>query len=142
LQESGQEFSDLALLLRQRTGKELRAKQPLQLICAGCLLCDLYAVVSGFSLSAETLVLVPTIYAMSGGLLLQWLLNYNFSVAVAVGYIALFDIAAETGVVMVVYLHEALEHKLQDGRSLTNADVEAATIEGAVQRLRPKLMTV
>jgi hypothetical protein len=44
--------------------------------------------------------------------------------------------------VMVVYLHEAVEHKLQDGRSLTNADVEAAVIEGAVQRLRPKLMTV
>jgi copper/silver efflux system protein len=79
---------------------------------------------------------------MSGGLLLQWLLQYNFSVAAAVGYIALFGIAVETGVVMVVYLHEALEHKLQDGRPLTNADVEDAAIEGAVQRLRPKLMTV
>jgi len=73
---------------------------------------------------------------------LQWLLHYNFSVAVAVGYIALFGIAVETGVVMVVYLHEALEHKLQEGNPLTNADVEAAAIEGAVQRLRPKLMTV
>jgi Cu(I)/Ag(I) efflux system membrane protein CusA/SilA len=79
---------------------------------------------------------------MSGGLLLQWLLHYNFSVAVAVGYIALFGIAVETGVVMVVYLHEALENKLQSGKPLTNADIEAATIEGAVQRLRPKLMTV
>jgi copper/silver efflux system protein len=83
-----------------------------------------------------------TIYAMSGGLLLQWLLHDNFSVAVAVGYIALFGIAVETGVVMVVYLHEALEHKLQDGRPLTDGDVEAAALEGAVQRLRPKLMTV
>ncbi len=63
---------------------------------------------------AEALVLIfPTIYAMTGGLLLQWLLHYNFSVAVAVGYIALFGIAVETGVVMVVYLHEALEHRLQ-----------------------------
>ena len=79
---------------------------------------------------------------MSGGLLLQWLLKYNFSVAAAVGYIALFGIAVETDVVMVVYLHEALEHKLQDGKPLTNADVEDAAIEGAVQRLRPKLMTV
>jgi hypothetical protein len=61
---------------------------------------------------------------------------------VAVGYIALFGIAVETGVVMVVYLHEALEHKLQGRKPLTNADVEAAAIEGAVQRLRPKLMTV
>jgi Cu(I)/Ag(I) efflux system membrane protein CusA/SilA len=91
----------------------------------------------------EALVLIfPTIYAMSGGLLLQWLLEYNFSVAVAVGYIALFGIAVETGVVMVVYLHEALEHRLQGGEALTNADLEAAAIEGAVQRLRPKLMTV
>jgi Cu(I)/Ag(I) efflux system membrane protein CusA/SilA len=57
----------------------------------------------------------------------------------AVGYIALFGIAVETGVVMVVYLHEALEHKLQSERPLTNADVEAAAIEGAVHRLRPKL---
>jgi Cu(I)/Ag(I) efflux system membrane protein CusA/SilA len=61
---------------------------------------------------------------------------------VAVGYIALFGIAVETGVVMVLYLHEALEHKLSTGKLLTNEDVEAAAIEGAVQRLRPKLMTV
>ena len=60
----------------------------------------------------------------------------------AVGYIALFGIAVETGLVMAVYLHEALEHKLQSGKALTNAEVEAAAIEGAVQRLRPKLMTV
>jgi Cu/Ag efflux pump CusA len=60
----------------------------------------------------------------------------------AVGYIALFRIAVETGVVMVVYLHEALERRLQSGKLLTSADVEAAAIESAVQRLRPKLMTV
>src|SRR5882762_614437 len=101
---------------------ELRAKQRLQLILP--------------------VLIFPTIYAMSGGLLLQWLLHYNFSVAVAVGYIALFGIAVETGVVMVVYLHEALELKLQSGKALTNADVEEAAIDGAVQRLRPKLMTV
>jgi Cu(I)/Ag(I) efflux system membrane protein CusA/SilA len=70
------------------------------------------------------------------------LLGYNFSVAVWVGYIALFGIAVETGVVMVVYLHEALNRRAQDGRLLTKADLEAAVIEGAVQRLRPKLMTV
>jgi Cu(I)/Ag(I) efflux system membrane protein CusA/SilA len=91
---------------------------------------------------AEAIVLIfPTIYAMSGGLLLQWWLGYNFSVAVWVGYIALFGIAVETGVVMVVYLHEALDHKLLAG-SVTNADIHAAAIEGAVHRLRPKLMTV
>jgi Cu(I)/Ag(I) efflux system membrane protein CusA/SilA len=93
------------------------------------------------SVAGALVLIFPTIHAMSGGLLLQWLLKYNFSVAVAVGYIALFGIAVETGVVMVVYLH-ALEHKLQSGTVLTNADVEAAAIEGAVQRLRPKLVTV
>ena len=79
---------------------------------------------------------------MSGGLLLQWLLGYNFSVAVWVGYIALFGIAVETGVVMVVYLHEALQNRVLDGTLKTEADLEQAVIEGAVQRLRPKLMTV
>jgi copper/silver efflux system protein len=92
---------------------------------------------------AEALVLIfPTIYALTGGLLLQWWLGYNFSVAVWVGYIALFGIAVETGVVMVVYLHEALNRRVQAGHPLTKADLEAAVIEGAVQRLRPKLMTV
>ena len=79
---------------------------------------------------------------MTGGLILQWLLGYNFSVAVWVGYIALFGIAVETGVVMVVYLHGALDHRLTSGRQITNKEVEEAAIEGAVQRLRPKLMTV
>jgi Cu(I)/Ag(I) efflux system membrane protein CusA/SilA len=79
---------------------------------------------------------------MTGGLLLQILLGYNFSVAVWVGYIALFGIAVETGVVMVVYLHEALNDRLATGVPMTRDDVRAATIDGAVLRLRPKLMTV
>jgi copper/silver efflux system protein len=122
---------------------ELRAKQRLQLILPVVFFVIFLLLYLVFHSVAEALVLIfPTIYAMSGGLLLQWLLHYNFSVAVAVGYIALFGIAVETGVVMVVYLHEALEHKLQSCRTLTNADVEEAAIEGAVHRLRPKLMTV
>jgi Cu(I)/Ag(I) efflux system membrane protein CusA/SilA len=122
---------------------ELRARQRLQLILPVVFFVIFILLYLVFHSVAEALVLIfPTIYAMSGGLLLQWLLHDNFSVAVAVGYIALFGIAVETGVVMVVYLHEALEHKLQGGKPLTNADVEAAAIEGAVQRLRPKLMTV
>ena len=79
---------------------------------------------------------------MTGGLILQWWLGCNFSVAVWVGYIALFGIAVETGVVMVVYLHESLDKRLASGVVLKHEDVEAATIEGAEQRLRPKLMTV
>jgi Cu(I)/Ag(I) efflux system membrane protein CusA/SilA len=122
---------------------ELRAKQRLQLILPVVFFVIFLLLYLVFHSVAEALVLIfPTMYAMSGGLLLQWLLHYNFSVAVAVGYIALFGIAVETGVVMVVYLHEALEHRLRSGKALTNADVEAAVIEGAVQRLRPKLMTV
>jgi Cu(I)/Ag(I) efflux system membrane protein CusA/SilA len=122
---------------------ELRAKQRLQLILPVVFLVIFLLLYLVFHSVAEALVLIfPTIYALSGGLLLQWLLHYNFSVAVAVGYIALFGIAVETGVVMVVYLHEALEHKLQAGKTWTKADVEDAAIEGAVHRLRPKLMTV
>ena len=92
---------------------------------------------------AEAAVLIfPTIYALTGGLILQRILGYNFSVAVWVGYIALFGIAVETGVVMVVYLHEALDYRIKSGAALRNEDIEAAVIEGAVHRLRPKLMTV
>ncbi len=122
---------------------ELRAKQRLKLILPIVFFLIFVLLYMVFHSVAEAVVLiVPTIYAMTGGLLLQWLLHYNFSVAVWVGYIALFGIAVETGVVMVVYLHEALEHRLQQGAPLTNADIEAAAIEGAVHRLRPKLMTV
>lgn len=122
---------------------ELRAKQRLQLILPVVFFVIFLLLYLVFKSVAEALVLIfPTIYAMSGGLLLQWLLQYNFSVAVAVGYIALFGIAVETGVVMVVYLHDSLEQKLQSGKPLTNKDIEEAAIGGAVHRLRPKLMTV
>ena len=122
---------------------ELRAKQRLKLILPIVFFMIFLLLYMVFRSVTEAIVLiVPTIYALTGGLILQWLLGYNFSVAVWVGYIALFGIAVETGVVMVVYLHEALERRLQLGEVLTNADVEAAVIEGAVKRLRPKLMTV
>jgi len=122
---------------------ELRAKQRLKLILPVVFFLIFLLLYMVFHSVAEAVVLiVPTIYAMTGGLLLQWLLHYNFSVAVWIGYIALFGIAVETGVVMVVYLHEALERRLQQGGILTDDDIEAAAIEGAVHRLRPKLMTV
>jgi len=93
------------------------------------------------SLVEAAVLIIPCLYAMSGGLVLQYLLGFNFSVAVWVGYIALFGIAVETGVVMVVYLHEALNLRLEQGL-VDKATIEEAAIEGAVQRLRPKLMTV
>ncbi len=122
---------------------QLRAKERLKLILPlvfAVILLLLYLV---FRSVTEALVLIfPTLYAVSGGLLLQWVLRYNFSVAVWVGYIALFGIAVETGVVMVVYLHEALEKRIASGMPLTNEAIQEAVIEGAVHRLRPKLMTV
>jgi len=89
-----------------------------------------------------TIVMLSVVYAMTGGVILQWLLGYNFSVAVWVGYIALYGVAVQTGVVMVVYLHEALNTRLEAGGTLTASDVLQATIDGSVLRLRPKLMTV
>lgn len=100
----------------------------------------LYMVFRSF---AEAAVLIfPTIYALTGGLILQWALGYEFSVAAWVGYIALFGIAVETGVVMVVYLKEAFDRRVAAGVPITNEEIHSATIEGAVHRLRPKLMTV
>ena len=122
---------------------ELRAKERLQLILPIVFFVIFVLLYMVFHSVAEAAVLIfPTIYALTGGLILQKLLGYNFSVAVWVGYIALFGIAVETGVVMVVYLHEALDHRLKSGVPLRHEDIEAAVIEGAVHRLRPKLMTV
>jgi Cu(I)/Ag(I) efflux system membrane protein CusA/SilA len=67
------------------------------------------------SLSEAVIVMLSVVYAMTGGVIAQWLLGYNFSVAVWVGYIALYGIAVQTGVVMVVYLHEALDRRLALG---------------------------
>jgi Cu(I)/Ag(I) efflux system membrane protein CusA/SilA len=122
---------------------ELRARERLKLILPIVLFVIFLLLYMVFHSVAEVLVLIfPTIYALTGGLLLQWFLGYNFSVAVWVGYIALFGIAVETGVVMVVYLHTALDERVRSGVALTKADLEAAVIHGAVARLRPKLMTV
>ena len=122
---------------------ELRAKERLKIILPIVFFAIFLLLYMVFHSVAEALVLIfPTVYAMTGGLILQWYLGYNFSVAVWVGYIALFGIAVETGVVMVVYLHEALDRKIATGEPLQRSDIEQAAIEGAVQRLRPKLMTV
>jgi Cu(I)/Ag(I) efflux system membrane protein CusA/SilA len=93
------------------------------------------------SAGESIIIMLSVVYAMTGGVLLQLLLGYNFSVAVWVGYIALYGEAVQTGVVMVVFLHEALDRRLRRGR-VDADDILAATIEGSVLRLRPKLMTV
>jgi Cu(I)/Ag(I) efflux system membrane protein CusA/SilA len=93
------------------------------------------------SVSESIILMIAVVYAMTGGVILQYLLGYNFSVAVMVGYIALYGIAVETGVVMIIYLHEALNKRLIKGE-ITRQDIHDATVEGSVLRLRPKLMTV
>ena len=122
---------------------ELHAKKRLELILPVVFFAIFLLLYMVFHSVAEAAMLFfPTFFSLIGGLLLQLLLGYNFSVAVAVGYIALFGIAVETGVVMVVYLHAALNHRLAQETPLKHEDIEAATIEGAVLRLRPVLMTV
>jgi copper/silver efflux system protein len=92
-------------------------------------------------------VMLSVPFALIGGMYMIYILGYNFSVAVWVGFIALYGIAVETGVVMVIYLHEALDRRLRDFHAgkrgpITNEDIYEATVEGSVLRLRPKLMTV
>jgi len=92
---------------------------------------------------AESLVVMLTLpFALVGGVWLMWWQGFNLSVAVAVGFIALAGLAAETGVVMLVYLDEAYERWAREGRLRTLRDLRAAIAEGAVERVRPKLMTV
>ena len=85
-------------------------------------------------------------FALVGGLWLMWWLGFNLSVAVAVGFIALAGVAAETGVVMLIYLNQALTETrarlYARGRALTRDDLNEAIMEGAVERVRPKMMTV
>ncbi len=122
---------------------ELRAKQRLTFILPIVFFVIFLLLYLVFKSALEAAVLIfPTLYAMSGGLLLQWALGYNFSVAVWVGYIALFGIAVETGVVMVVYLDEAYQRRVAQGTPMSESALHEAVVEGAVQRLRPKLMTV
>jgi Cu(I)/Ag(I) efflux system membrane protein CusA/SilA len=91
--------------------------------------------------AAHVLLAVP--FALTGGVYLLWLLGYNFSVAVWVGFIALFGTAVQTGVVMVIYLEEAVERKrMALGGALTRTALREAVMEGALLRLRPKVMTV
>jgi copper/silver efflux system protein len=100
-----------------------------------------------FGRLAETLIVLLSVpFALVGGIWLMWWLGYNVSVAVVVGFIALAGVAAETGVIMLIYLDHALiaicaRRATEDG-SLTRSDLRTAVIAGAVERVRPKMMTV
>jgi Cu(I)/Ag(I) efflux system membrane protein CusA/SilA len=120
------------------------ARQRLQLVLPIVLLVIfvlLYFTYHSVAEAAHVLLAVP--FALTGGVYLLWLLGYNFSVAVWVGFIALFGTAVQTGVVMVIYLEEAVARKRQQlGGALTRASLRDAVVEGALLRLRPKVMTV
>ena len=123
---------------------QLRARRTLTLIVPSVLLIIfllLYMVYHSAKEAAHVILAVP--FALTGGVFLQYLLGYNFSVAVAVGYIALFGTAIQTGVVMVVYLEEMLERrKAERGAAFNRDDLLQAIKDGARLRLRPKVMTV
>ncbi|MDD4930131.1 MAG: efflux RND transporter permease subunit [Gallionella sp.] len=100
-----------------------------------------------FKRVTESLVVMLSVpFALVGGVWLLWLLDYNLSVAVAVGFIALAGVAAETGVVMLIYLEQAWQaiqsRCANEGRKPTAVDLQAAIMHGAVERVRPKMMTV
>jgi copper/silver efflux system protein len=120
------------------------ARQRLQVVLPIVLLVIfvlLYFTYHSVAEAAHVLLAVP--FALTGGVYLLWLLGYNFSVAVWVGFIALFGTAVQTGVVMVIYLEEAVARKRrQNGGMMTRAALREAVVEGALLRLRPKVMTV
>jgi Cu(I)/Ag(I) efflux system membrane protein CusA/SilA len=127
---------------------QIRARERLQILMPIVFLIIyvmLYFVTKDFLEAFVVMLSVP--FALIGGVYLVYILGYNFSVAVWVGFIALYGLAVETGVVMVVYLHEALDrkihaHQLGKRGPVTAKDILEATVEGSVLRLRPKIMTV
>ena len=127
-----------------RWENQVRARERLQVVLPIVLIVIfvlLYFTYHSAIEAAHVLLAVP--FALSGGIYLLWLLGYNFSVAVWVGFIALFGTAVQTAVVMVIYLEEAVERKRMElGGTLTRAGLRDAVIEGALLRLRPKVMTV
>jgi copper/silver efflux system protein len=98
------------------------------------------------SFTDTMIVMLSLPFALVGGIWLMWWLGFNLSVAVVVGFIALAGVAAETGVVMLIYLNQALAQiearREAEGRPLTRRDLYDAIMEGAVERVRPKMMTV
>jgi len=121
-----------------RAGRTLRIIVPIVLFI---IFLVLYIIYNSAKEAAHVILAVP--FALTGGVFLQWLLGYNFSVAVWVGYIALFGTAVQTGVVMVIYLEDAVKRKTAEhGGHLNQNQLMEAVIEGAALRLRPKVMTV
>ncbi len=124
-----------------------RAQAKLMIVVPFTLLIIFLLLYLNFRRLSDTLIVMLSVpFALVGGLWLMYALGFNFSVAVAVGFIALAGVAAETGVVMLIYLDNAYRahaaRAASEGRSVSAADITLAIMEGAVERVRPKLMTV
>ncbi|MCX7141118.1 MAG: ribosome silencing factor, partial [Proteobacteria bacterium] len=124
-----------------------RAKAKLKIVVPLTLMIIFVLLYLNFRRMTETLIVMLSVpFSLVGGVWLMWWLGYNMSVAVAVGFIALAGVAAETGVVMLIYLDQAWEavkaKRAAEGGSVGAADLYAAIMEGAVERVRPKMMTV
>ncbi|WP_305424764.1 efflux RND transporter permease subunit [Photobacterium leiognathi] len=122
-----------------------RAKARLSIVAPLTISIIMLLLYFSFRRVTEVLVIMATLpLAMVGGLWLMWYLNFNFSIAVGVGFIALAGVAVEIGVIMLVYLNQAWSFKQQDcvEKTLTTDDLHAAIHEGAGQRVRPVMMTV
>jgi Cu(I)/Ag(I) efflux system membrane protein CusA/SilA len=124
-----------------------RAKARLLIVVPVTMLIILLLLFLNFRKLTETFTVMLSLpFSLVGGLWLMWWMDFNFSVAVAVGFIALAGVAAETGVVMLIYLENSLrewrDRARAEGRSFAKADLYSAIMEGAVDRVRPKMMTV
>jgi copper/silver efflux system protein len=124
-----------------------RAKARLQVVVPITVLIIFLLLYLNFRRVTETLIVMLSVpFALVGGLWPMWWLSFNLSVAVAVGFIALAGVAAETGVVMLIYLEHAYvelqEQRAMEGRPFTREDLYTAIMAGAVERVRPKMMTV
>ena len=120
-----------------------RAKERMMLVIPATLAIIVLLLWFNFRSVGETLIVLLSLpFALVGGIWFLWLLGYNWSVAVAIGFIALAGVAAETGVVMLIYLDHAWNARRVEGRRATARDLYDAVMEGAVERVRPKMMTV
>jgi copper/silver efflux system protein len=124
-----------------------RAEARMKIVVPVTLLIIFLLLYLNFRALTETLIVMLSLpFALVGGVWLMWWLGFNMSIAVAVGFIALAGVAAETGVVMLIYLDQATAEvkaeRLREGRSFTRVDLQEAIMLGAVERVRPKMMTV
>lgn len=120
-----------------------RAKATMAIVIPATLAIIFLLLYFNFKNVGETLIVMLSLpFSLVGGMWFIWLLGYNWSVAVAIGFIALAGVAAETGVVMLIYLDHAWKARQARGRPVTLRDLYEAVMEGAVERVRPKMMTV